>query len=384
MAQSISQEAIGATGLPGATAASRYAGATASGAPTSGTFSVGDFIVDQSGAMYVCTVAGTPGTWQLSGVSVNENIAGKNFIINGGFDIWQRGTTSTAAGYQTADRWWFNASASTTQQQSTSTVPPGSQYSFQMTVGGSAASINPRQVVETKNTLPLAGQTVTFSGLVQASASVGMTFTLYYSTVVDDNVSSGAWAGVSGTGGTGTAVSGSWTKITGTFSIPSTAKSLLIYVANTSGTVASGVSVYLGQLQLEIAPQATPFSRAGGSIGGELALCQRYYYQTSANASNTAIGSGWSTSSTGFTFNWQLPVPLRVAPSSVGSNSTSSGYYIYQGGAFINCNSISGILSSASYTNMALYVTTSGLTTGYGGMFFANSSSAYLYASAEL
>ena len=63
MAQSISQEAIGATGLPGATAASRHAGATASGAPVSGTFAVGDYIVDQSGAMYVCTVAGTPGTW---------------------------------------------------------------------------------------------------------------------------------------------------------------------------------------------------------------------------------------------------------------------------------------------------------------------------------
>ena len=57
-----------ATGLTGATAASRYVGATASGAPTTGTFAVGDFIVDQSGAMYVCTVAGTPGTWVRSGI----------------------------------------------------------------------------------------------------------------------------------------------------------------------------------------------------------------------------------------------------------------------------------------------------------------------------
>ena len=63
MAQSISQEAIGATGIPGATAASRHAGATASGAPVSGTFAVGDYIVDQTGKFYVCTVAGTPGTW---------------------------------------------------------------------------------------------------------------------------------------------------------------------------------------------------------------------------------------------------------------------------------------------------------------------------------
>jgi hypothetical protein len=69
MAQSISQEAIGATGLPGATAASRHAGATVSGAPTTGTFAVGDFIVDQSGKFWVCTTAGTPGTWGSVGGS---------------------------------------------------------------------------------------------------------------------------------------------------------------------------------------------------------------------------------------------------------------------------------------------------------------------------
>ncbi len=50
-------------GLPGATAATRYAGATAAGAPVAGTFAVGDFVVDQSGKLWVCTVAGTPGTW---------------------------------------------------------------------------------------------------------------------------------------------------------------------------------------------------------------------------------------------------------------------------------------------------------------------------------
>ncbi len=50
-------------GLAGATAATRYVGATASGAPVSGTFAVGDFIIDQTGKVYVCTVAGLPGTW---------------------------------------------------------------------------------------------------------------------------------------------------------------------------------------------------------------------------------------------------------------------------------------------------------------------------------
>lgn len=63
----INPQYVGTSGLTGATAASRYAGATASGAPSSGTFAKGDFIVDQSGAMWVCTTAGSPGTWSQIG-----------------------------------------------------------------------------------------------------------------------------------------------------------------------------------------------------------------------------------------------------------------------------------------------------------------------------
>jgi hypothetical protein len=50
-------------GLTGATAASRYVGATSSGAPVSGAFAAGDFIIDRTGLKWVCTAAGTPGTW---------------------------------------------------------------------------------------------------------------------------------------------------------------------------------------------------------------------------------------------------------------------------------------------------------------------------------
>jgi hypothetical protein len=58
---------LGAAGLTGATALSRYAGATASGAPSSGTFAKGDFVIDQTGNIWVCTVAGTSGTWVQAG-----------------------------------------------------------------------------------------------------------------------------------------------------------------------------------------------------------------------------------------------------------------------------------------------------------------------------
>ena len=52
------------TGLTGATAVSRYVGATINGAPTSGVFAVGDFVIDQTGNIWICTVSGSPGTWQ--------------------------------------------------------------------------------------------------------------------------------------------------------------------------------------------------------------------------------------------------------------------------------------------------------------------------------
>src|SRR5690349_16930342 len=54
---------LAVTGLTGATAASRYVGATTAGPPASGTFAVGDHVVDQQGFTWVCITAGTPGTW---------------------------------------------------------------------------------------------------------------------------------------------------------------------------------------------------------------------------------------------------------------------------------------------------------------------------------
>lgn len=41
----------------------RYVGGTTSGAPTSGTYVAGDFVVSHDGHVYICTATGTPGTW---------------------------------------------------------------------------------------------------------------------------------------------------------------------------------------------------------------------------------------------------------------------------------------------------------------------------------
>jgi len=50
-------------GLTGAAAATRYVGGTAALAPSTGTFAVGDYVIAQTGVVWVCTAAGSPGTW---------------------------------------------------------------------------------------------------------------------------------------------------------------------------------------------------------------------------------------------------------------------------------------------------------------------------------
>jgi hypothetical protein len=54
---------VTATGVTG-TSQGRYMGTTVAGPPASGTFQVGDFVNTQDGRFYVCTTAGTPGTWR--------------------------------------------------------------------------------------------------------------------------------------------------------------------------------------------------------------------------------------------------------------------------------------------------------------------------------
>lgn len=60
---------VSTAGLTGATAASRYVGATTSGAPATGTFVKGDVVVDQTGKVWVNTTAGSPGTFTQVGTS---------------------------------------------------------------------------------------------------------------------------------------------------------------------------------------------------------------------------------------------------------------------------------------------------------------------------
>ena len=68
-----------AVGMTGAIQPSRYAGATTSGAPATGTFIAGDFTIDLTGAQWVCTTGGSPGTWAKI-ASVGATAAGASAV----------------------------------------------------------------------------------------------------------------------------------------------------------------------------------------------------------------------------------------------------------------------------------------------------------------
>jgi len=59
---------VSVSGITGAVQPTRIAGATTSGAPVTGSFLIGDAVLSLAdGKWYVCTVAGTPGTWVSPG-----------------------------------------------------------------------------------------------------------------------------------------------------------------------------------------------------------------------------------------------------------------------------------------------------------------------------
>ena len=393
MAQSISQEAIGATGLPGATAASRHAGATASGAPTSGTFAVGDFIVDQSGAMYVCIVAGTPGTWQLSGVSVNENIAAKNFIIKGGMDLDQRGaSTYNVPQYTityTLDRWFGDSRGSGTNytMSQVSSGLTGIQYALRMQRNSGSTDTNGcwyGTTLETKNSIPLAGKVVTLSFYYRTGAYYSPTnfaIALYSGTGTDENWANGftGQATVLNTTISPTASSG-WLRYSGTASVGSTATEIgLQFTYTPTGTAGANDYIDITGVQLEIGSTATAFSRAGGTIQGELAACQRYYYRITASNTFDAIGvPGVATSTTNITWQQPFPVTMRIKPSSIDYSNLN--WYNGSGPS-----SFSAVSNNQPNTNVgSINMTTTGLTSNYPYLILGGTGGGYIGFNSEL
>ena len=287
----------------------------------------------------------TNGTVNLFQTSTLSYSAGKNAIINGGFDIWQRGTSisvSASTAPYTADRWVFStgvSAASTVSRQTTSdtTNLPTIQYCarVQRNSGQTGTGANYfAQSLETTNSIRYVGQSVTLSfyarkGANFSGASNLLGVFLVSGTGTDQNVIT-AYTGSATVATSNVTLTTTWQRFTITATVATTATELAAYFSYTpSGTAGTNDYYEITGVQLELGT-VTTFSRAGGTIQGELAACQRYYYRVNWDATSAyaQFGAGAGNSTTQVRTDIYFPVQLRKAPTAI-DYPTVSTYFTY-------------------------------------------------------
>ena len=333
----------------------------------------------------------TNGTINLIG-QTNNFYAGKNKIINGNFGVWQRGTSfslSSGAYTYVADRFQaistFSAGSSTLSQQ---TFTPGTapasgyegQYFARLTCGTVASVWGYRNNIEDVRTF--AGQTVTLSFWIKASAANATT-----SVEVSQIFGTGGSGNVTNTY-TGPSITTSWQRFSLTVAIPSISgktigtSSYLSITAYSTTSIATSLAVDTWGWQLESGSTATAFQTSTGSIDGELASCQRYYFKHPATGGNSPITNFIYYSSTTTLGTINFPVTMRTAPTL--SVVTGTGYYqLVRNGGADDINTLvqdnSNAQASIIYNN-----TESSGTAGQAAILIANNASASIAWSAEL
>jgi hypothetical protein len=329
---------------------------------------------------------------QSSGGAVAPFLAGKNKIINGDFGIWQRGTSFSPASVTwtyTADRFQvYNGFSAGTFSVSRQAFTPGtapvagyeSLYFLRLTAAATGTSnVNIKQLVE--NVQTFAGQTVTLS--FWAKSSAGKNVDIF----IRQNFGSGGSASSDSTPST-IVTTTSWQRFTYTVTLASlagktigTGSALEIWPA-TSANFTGGETLDFWGWQLEAGSIATPFTTASGTLQGELALCQRYYYRNTANQTYQIFAIGAARNTTIVNTTVFLPVQMRTTPTALDYSAVA--IWDYAETAF----TVSALaLGTNQYNNNTVYIgaTVSGATQHRPYYLVANNNTAaYIGISAEL
>jgi len=322
----------------------------------------GDILVGTADNTLGVITAGSNGDTLVADSSTSTGLryqgsmaAGKNFVNNGGFDIWQRGTSIAAIANDqayTADRWkeLNNAGLSTYSRQATgdTTNLPFVQYCMrvQRNSGQTATGvIYLTQSLESVNSIPLAGRTVTFSFYARAGSNYSATSNILSVTVnsgtgTDQNINQG-FTGSASVVSQNATLTTSWQRFTYTGSVASTATQLGYFFSYTpTGTASTNDYFEVTGVQLELGSVATTFMRQGGSIQGELSACQRYFWRDTGFQSSAGVQSA-NDNNVWFSLQNFNGVPMRTTPTAAieGSPYIADFQANLRTITSVNCNS---------------------------------------------
>jgi len=339
----------------------------------------------------VLTVAAGVPSWATAS-SGSAYVTGKNIVINGGMDIWQRGTSiACSATAYTADRWqgYRGVAGATVSRQTSSLSLAGIQYCARVqrdSGNTSTSTIWFSQAIETANSYQFANKTIVFSfyaraGANYSAASSALNVRVRWGTGTDQNPL-GTWTGGGFTVSSTATLTTSWQRFTFTGTVDSTATQLATYVGfDGVGTAGAADYFEITGVQLEQASSVTDFSRAGATIQGELAACQRYYYRKVAPENFADMGLGFAISTTSARIEVTFPVYMRVQP-----NALEYSTLMLYDGSGTNVTVTSAGLSEVNNQSTRLTIgVASGLTQFRPYSLLANNStSAYVGFSSEL
>ena len=332
------------------------------------------------------------------------NAAGKNKIINGDFRINQRNLTTTSTdGVYGFDRFYWSG-IDGTNSYSAQTFTPGAapvagyeaiNFARLVCSGQTLASAQTtlRQKIEDVRTF--AGQTVTVSFWAKAA-----TGTPSIAVELTQAFGSGGSSAVTGNISTKQTITTSWARYSWTGTLPSVSGKTIgtgsfidaiIWVS--AGTNLNARTGSLGiqsntfdiwGVQVEAGSIATPFQTAsGGSIQGELAMCQRYYWRSNTPTSlNARLATGMAKSTTQVECIVQFPVQMRINPAGSIDYST---LIVYDGVTILTVNSVVATVNGEGSLAYGLTANvTSGLTQFRPYHLCVNATTGYIGFSAEL
>ena len=333
-----------------------------------------------------------------TGLRYTAGTVTQNPVINSAFQIWQRGTSIAAvAGNNafTADRWMVyrqGVTGATVTRQVTgdTTNLPSIQYCarVQRDSGNTSTNIvNIANNFESINSIPFAGKTVTVSAYVRkganySSASDAFSLGIATGTGTDQTLNVTGYTGAAYPVSASATLTTTWQRISATGTLAATATELAVYAGYTPvGTAGASDYYEITGVQIDIGSVALPFRTYAGTLQGELAACQRYYFRAvSGNAYAFMPANGIGTNATTVDFVGRMPVTMRVAPTSVDYSTLR---------CYDNANAlpVTNLIISSNEPD-ATYITATVASGGtqYRPYFLGanNSSTAYLGYSAEL